>query len=100
MHCKSFFALIVSCMILSVAAAPIPNAEPSRSIAGDVVEVPRLPEPEPEPGCRMYACIWCVFWSIISNKNLATIISALDLPRLSSRAAPLLSTLLYPSLSH
>ncbi|KAK7051705.1 hypothetical protein R3P38DRAFT_2857037, partial [Favolaschia claudopus] len=57
MHCKAFFALVLSCVILSVAAAPIPEPQLSRDVAADVVEVARSPEPAPEPGCRMYACI-------------------------------------------
>ncbi|KAJ7021108.1 hypothetical protein C8F04DRAFT_1403178 [Mycena alexandri] len=83
MQCKFLLASVVSCLMLSVAAAPIAVAEltttpenlarsplPVRSIfhvltrflpshlaffLQEPVEIARTPEPK--PGCKMYACI-------------------------------------------
>ncbi|KAJ6566414.1 hypothetical protein B0H19DRAFT_1373997 [Mycena capillaripes] len=57
MQCRILIAFTVSCLTLSVAAAPIADS----SILDRTpvsVEIERAPEPEPEPGCRMYSCVW------------------------------------------
>ncbi|KAJ7027305.1 hypothetical protein C8F04DRAFT_1399511 [Mycena alexandri] len=62
MQCKFLLASVVSCLMLSVAAAPIAVAELTttpenlaRSPLPEPVEIARTPEPK--PGCKMYACI-------------------------------------------
>ncbi|KAJ6566420.1 hypothetical protein B0H19DRAFT_1137752 [Mycena capillaripes] len=52
MQCRILIAFAVSCLTLSVAAAPIADS----SILDRTpvsVEIERAPEPEPEPGCRI-----------------------------------------------
>ncbi|KAJ7177147.1 hypothetical protein C8R46DRAFT_1213710 [Mycena filopes] len=68
MQCRFLLAFFVSCLTLSVAAAPIAIAVDltlsPENLARAPLPVPESPEvaraPEPEPGCKMYSCIWYV----------------------------------------
>ncbi|KAJ7637453.1 hypothetical protein B0H17DRAFT_1339548 [Mycena rosella] len=59
MQCRILIAFAVSCLTLAVCAAPLPSPESSKLL--DRIPIPEPAEvaraPEPEPGCKMYACI-------------------------------------------
>ncbi|KAJ6516724.1 hypothetical protein C8R47DRAFT_1205945 [Mycena vitilis] len=59
MHAKILTTLIVSCLYLFAAAAPLADAVHNVARSPAPVEIKRTPEPEPEPGCKIYGCIWC-----------------------------------------
>ncbi|KAJ6571188.1 hypothetical protein B0H19DRAFT_1372370 [Mycena capillaripes] len=54
MQCRILIAFVVSCLTLSVAAAPIADSSILDRTPAPV-EIERAPEPE--PGCRIYSCV-------------------------------------------
>ncbi|KAF7335682.1 hypothetical protein MVEN_02223500 [Mycena venus] len=71
MQFKFLVAFVVSCLSLSVAAAPIAG-EGLHVLdrSSEPAEIARAPEPE--PGCKMYNCIWCKKKNQHHTQRLAT----------------------------
>ncbi|KAJ6566341.1 hypothetical protein B0H19DRAFT_1232576 [Mycena capillaripes] len=77
MQCRILIAFAVSCLTLSVAAAPIADSTILDRTPVSV-EIERAPEPEPEPGCRMYSCI-CICQGV--NKGMTLEAGSINLAR-------------------
>ncbi|KAJ7251041.1 hypothetical protein C8J57DRAFT_1520907 [Mycena rebaudengoi] len=55
MQCRIIVAFVLSCIALSVSAAPASNLSKILNREPENVGIARAPEPE--PGCQMYQCI-------------------------------------------
>ncbi|KAJ7762622.1 hypothetical protein B0H16DRAFT_1884059 [Mycena metata] len=91
MQCRFFVAFLVSYLALAVTAAPIavndaavPTSENLLSRTPQPVDIARSPEPKPEPGCKMYGCIYTTLLH--------------TLPGLVPRRSFVLLSIFYPSL--
>ncbi|KAJ7232727.1 hypothetical protein C8J57DRAFT_172259 [Mycena rebaudengoi] len=58
MRCRIIVAFVLSCIALSVSAAPVPNLSKGLHILNREPENAGVARaPEPDPGCKMYLCI-------------------------------------------
>ncbi|KAJ7278025.1 hypothetical protein C8J57DRAFT_1713570 [Mycena rebaudengoi] len=58
MQCRIIVAFVLSCIVLSVSAAPTPDLSKGLHILDREPENAGVARaPEPEPGCKMYLCI-------------------------------------------
>ncbi|KAJ7246653.1 hypothetical protein C8J57DRAFT_1523357 [Mycena rebaudengoi] len=58
MQCRIIVAFVLSCMALSVSAAPAPDLSKALHILNRELENAAIAHaPEPGPGCKMYLCV-------------------------------------------
>ncbi|KAJ6509658.1 hypothetical protein DFH09DRAFT_1334099 [Mycena vulgaris] len=86
MQYKLFLTLFLSSLALSISAAPISELSEGEPILQRT--------PEPEPGCKMYTCFWCVLAPIYLHFLLLTLSSETDEAPHPTTVVPGLSTLI------